>query len=116
MPEKQTIKRAQRSQENHRAPRQASLSARKSITSGEGKHGERSTKQAIAIGLSKARRAGVNLALPRKTKVSESTRRNAERDYQAGRRRKSRPSPRRRVKRCKSRRAPLHDDGRKPLG
>jgi hypothetical protein len=92
------------------------LSARKSITSGEGKHGERSTKQAIAIGLSKARRAGVNLALPRKTKVSESTRRNAERDYQAGRRRKSRPSPRRRVKRCKSRRAPLHDDGRKPLG
>src|SRR5262249_44454786 len=54
----------------------------------ERKHGARSMKQAIAIGLSKARRAGVRLAPPRKGKVSESTRHNAERDYQAGRRKK----------------------------
>jgi hypothetical protein len=44
-----------------------------------GKHGARSTKQAIAIGLSKARRAGVPLALPKKGRVSERTRRSAQR-------------------------------------
>src|SRR5712664_936567 len=40
----------------------------------EGKHGARSAKQAIAIGLSKARRAGVKLRPPKKGKVSEKTR------------------------------------------
>ena len=58
---------------------------------GEGKHGARSTKQAIAIGLSKARRAGVNLRLPGKGKASAQTRRakSASRRSQSGRR----PSP-----------------------
>jgi hypothetical protein len=40
----------------------------------EGKHGARSTKQAIAIGLSKARRAGVDLPPPGQGKTSERTR------------------------------------------
>src|SRR5262249_11551712 len=48
----------------------------------EGKHGARSTKQAIAIGLSKARRAGVPLRPPRDG--SRSTQRRAERDYEQG--------------------------------
>ena len=50
----------------------------------EGKHGARSTKQAIAIGLSKARRAGVKLPPPKKGQASEQTRENAQRDYRAG--------------------------------
>jgi hypothetical protein len=49
----------------------------------EGKHGARSTKQAIAIGLSKARRAGVRLAPP-KGNASQSVRRQAERDSEKG--------------------------------
>jgi hypothetical protein len=61
----------------------------------EGKHGARSAKQAIAIGLSKARRAGVPLKPPGRGKAT--TRKSAERDYETGRgRRKPRsPSPRR---------------------
>lgn len=50
----------------------------------EGKHGARSTKQAIAIGLSEARRAGVKLPPPRRGTTSEKTRRNAERAYAQG--------------------------------
>lgn len=50
----------------------------------QGKHGARSTRQAIAIGLSKARRAGVPLAPPKKGRVKASTRRSAERDYEVG--------------------------------
>jgi len=48
----------------------------------EGKHGARSTKQAIAIGLSKARRAGVDLPPP--SKGSSATRRRAVKDLRAG--------------------------------
>jgi Family of unknown function (DUF6496) len=51
----------------------------------EGKHGVRSPKQAIAIGLSKARRAGVPLPPPRRGTVSASTRKHASRDYSRGR-------------------------------
>jgi hypothetical protein len=50
----------------------------------EGKHGARSPKQAIAIGLSKARRAGIPLKPPAKGKTSESTRHKAVRDYEKG--------------------------------
>jgi len=50
----------------------------------QGKHGARSTKQAIAIGLSKARRAGVPLQPPEKGQASESTRRSAKRDAEVG--------------------------------
>ena len=63
----------------------------------QGKHGVRSTKQAIAIGLSKARRAGVPLKPPRQGRTSARTRRAAERDYATGqgRRRPRAPSPKR---------------------
>ena len=50
----------------------------------EGKHGARSPKQAIAIGLSKARRAGIPLKPPAEGKTSSSTRQKAERDYEKG--------------------------------
>jgi hypothetical protein len=50
----------------------------------EGKHGARSPKQAIAIGLSKARRAGIPLKPPSNGKTSASTRQKAERDYEKG--------------------------------
>ena len=64
----------------------------------EHKHGARSPRQAIAIGLSKARRAGVPLKAPRRGQTSERTRKSAERDEATGQgRRKPRaPSPRRR--------------------
>jgi len=97
MPEKQTMKTARRAKREGKAPStQAGEFVREEIHHiREGKHGARSTKQAIAIGLSKARRAGVKLAPPRKGKVSESTRRNAERDYQASHKKKSPSSGRR---------------------
>ena len=50
----------------------------------EGKHGARSPKQAIAIGLSKARRAGIPLKPPANGKTSASTRHKAERDSEKG--------------------------------
>jgi len=50
----------------------------------EGKHGARSPQQAIAIGLSKARRAGVKLPPPKKGRVSKQTETRAERDYEKG--------------------------------
>jgi hypothetical protein len=50
----------------------------------EGKHGARSAKQAIAIGLSKARRAGIPLKPPARGKTSEETRKSAERAYEKG--------------------------------
>ncbi len=61
-----------------------------------GKHGARSPKQAIAIGLSKARRAGVPLAPPRKGRTSERTRRSAEAAYEVGQGTRKPRSPSRR--------------------
>ena len=52
----------------------------------EGKHGARSTEQAIAIGLSKARRAGVKLPVPKAGTASAETRRQAARDLEKGER------------------------------
>ena len=51
----------------------------------EGKHGARSPRQAIAIGLSKARRAGVNLEPPKKGNASDQVVSQAERDIKKGR-------------------------------
>jgi hypothetical protein len=86
MPEQKTIKRAQ-------ADKQAGRSS--STQAGEfvkaqvdkvraGKHGVRSAKQAIAIGLSEARRAGVAVKSPKKGATSEATRKKAEKDNAAG--------------------------------
>jgi len=63
----------------------------------EGKHGARSAKQAIAIGLSKARRSGVPLAPPAAGSTSRAARRSASRDYATGQgRRKPRRGSRKR--------------------
>jgi hypothetical protein len=60
-----------------------------------GQHGARSPQQAVAIGLSKARRAGVPLRPPRKGKAKASTRRSAGYAYEAGQgKRKTRRRPR----------------------
>lgn len=50
----------------------------------QGKHGARSPQQAIAIGLSEARRAGIPVKPPQKGKTSASTRKKAQRDYEKG--------------------------------
>src|SRR5918999_3547433 len=86
MPEKETLERAQEDKREGKAPStQAGEFVREEIEHvREGKHGARSTKQAIAIGLSKARRAGVKLKPPRRGQASERTRKSAERDYRAG--------------------------------
>jgi hypothetical protein len=86
MPERKTIQRARRDRREGKAPStQAGEFVREEIDHiREGKHGARSTKQAIAIGLSKARRAGVDLAPPEQGKTSASTRKKARRDYERG--------------------------------
>jgi hypothetical protein len=82
MPEKKTIERAREDAREGKSPStQAGEFVREEIHHiREGKHGARSTQQAIAIGLSKARRAGVKLKTPKKGTVSEETRRAAARD------------------------------------
>src|SRR5215469_8066036 len=86
MPEKQTMQRARRDKQEGKSPTtQAGEFVREEMHHiREGKHGARSTKQAIAIGLSKARRAGVDLPPPARGKTSERTRRSAERAYARG--------------------------------
>src|SRR5437773_2387224 len=96
MPEKETIERAHQDEKEGKAPStQAGEFVREEMEHiREGKHGARSPKQAIAIGLSKARRAGVKLAPPAKGRSSERTRKQAQRDYSKGRsgtRRKTNP-------------------------
>ena len=79
MPDKRTLQRAREDKREGKAPStQAGEFVREEIHHiREGKHGARSPEQAIAIGLSKARRAGVNLPPPEKGKSSESTRESA---------------------------------------
>ena len=88
MPEKETLERARKDKREGKSPStQAGEFVHEEIEHiREGKHGARSTKQAIAIGLSKARRAGVPLAPPEKGKASERTRVQAEKDVSKGRR------------------------------
>ena len=86
MPEKQTLERAKEDKRKGKSPSaQAGEFVREEIHHvRKGKHGAKSAKQAIAIGLSKARRAGVDLAPPKKGSVSEKTRKSAERDSRRG--------------------------------
>ena len=88
MPEKKTIKRAQQDKREGKAPStQAGEFVREEIDHiRQGKHGAKSAKQAIAIGLSKARRAGVDLKPPKKGQTSEKTRKSAESAYKKGQR------------------------------
>jgi hypothetical protein len=82
MPEKRTIQRARKdAREGKSASTQAGEFVREEMEHiRKGKHGARSSKQAIAIGLSKARRAGVKLAAPKAGAASERTRKQAARN------------------------------------
>ena len=97
MPEKKVIERAHRDAEEGKAPStQAGEFVREEFEHvREGKHGARSPQQAIAIGLSKARRAGVNLPPPKKGRTSRKVRQQASRDLSKGRRGNAKPSPKR---------------------
>ena len=98
MPERETLKRAAKDKAEGKSPStQAGEFVREEIEHvREGKHGARSAKQAIAIGLSKARRAGVELPPPEKGKASKETREQAKRDLKKGRKAaKKKPSAKR---------------------
>jgi hypothetical protein len=100
MPKPSTIQRAKRDKRQGKsASTQAGEFVREEIEEiREGKHGARSAKQAIAIGLSQARRAGVKLPVPKKGKVSEETRRKAQRDTEIARTGRKRRTSRKRSK------------------
>lgn len=98
MPEKETLRRArQDKRQGKSASTQAGEFVREEIHHiRDGKHGARSTEQAIAIGLSKARRAGVKLRAPKRGRTSSETRERAERDLEKGRSHEAEPpNPRR---------------------
>lgn len=96
MPEKETLERAREDEREGKAPStQAGEFVREEIDHvREGKHGARSVKQAIAIGLSKARRAGVKLPAPSGS-ASPDVRKRADRDIQRGRHGRRPPSRKR---------------------
>jgi hypothetical protein len=88
MPEKETMQKAKKDLREGKSP---STAAGEFVHEEidhvrEGKHGARSPQQAIAIGLSKARRAGIPVEPPSKGKTSEATRHKAEQDYEKGQR------------------------------
>lgn len=87
MPEEETLERAERDKEQGKSPStQASEFVREEMHHvREGKHGARSPQQAIAIGLSKARRAGVKLGAPKRGRTSAKVRKQASRDLAKGR-------------------------------
>ncbi len=87
MPEEDVVERAHKDEEQGKSPStQAGEFVREEMHHvREGKHGARSSQQAIAIGLSKARRAGVKLPTPKKGGTSARTRAQAKRDSRKGR-------------------------------
>lgn len=112
MPESETMDRALEDKRQGKSPStQAGEFVREEIHHvREGKHGARSARQAIAIGLSKARRAGVKLKPPAKGRSSEKTRRSAASATKAARRGKTRRTTSARRSRASS--AALKREGR----
>ena len=111
MPEKKALERAAEDKAEGKSPStQAGEFVHEEIEHiREGKHGARSAKQAIAIGLSKARRAGVKLPAPKKGKASKQTREQAQRDLKKGKKTaKKKPS----AKRSRATLAALKREGR----
>jgi hypothetical protein len=101
MPEKKTLERASRAK---RAGKSASTQAGEFVKEQvdhirEGKHGAKSAKQAIAIGLSEARRSGVKLKAPNKATTSAATRKKAAQDTKAAHLSTRRPSTESKAKR-----------------
>jgi hypothetical protein len=111
MPEQETVDRARRDEEEGKSPStQAGEFVREEMHHvRQGKHGARSSKQAIAIGLSKARRAGVKLRPPKAGTTSSETRRKAARDSARGRSGRGRPKS---SKRSRAVRGALKREGR----
>lgn len=107
MPEKETLKRARKDKREGKAPStQAGEFVKEEIEHiREGKHGARSTKQAIAIGLSKARRAGVELPPPKN--ASKETKEQAKRDL-----RKAKSGKKKSAKRARATLKALKKEGR----
>ena len=87
MPERETLDRAQEDAREGKSPStQAGEFVREEMDHiREGMHGARSTKQVIAIGLSKARRAGVKLPPPGEGQASSDVRKKARQDSRKGR-------------------------------
>ncbi len=94
MPEEEPIERAREDEREGKAPStEAGEFVREEIEHiREGEHGARSPEQAIAIGLSKARRAGVKLPPPKRGKASARTRKQAKRDIKRAGARRKKPS------------------------
>ena len=109
MPEKKTIERARRDKRQGKSPStQAGEFVREEIEHiREGKHGARSPEQAIAIGLSKARRSGVRLPPPKRGKAA--TKKQAARDLAKGEKGTRKTS----AKRARATRKALKGAGRK---
>lgn len=111
MPEKETLQRAEQDEREGKSPStQAGEFVREEMHHiREGKHGARSPEQAIAIGLSKARRAGVKLPPPKKGRTSAETRTKAEHELK-----KARKSPRQRpsTRRSRATKSALKREGR----
>ena len=114
MPEKRTLQKARSAKRRGKSPStQAGAFVEEEIHHvREGKHGARSTKQAIAIGLSKARRSGVRLPPPRRGQASPGTRKQAARDNSRARRKPATPSRTSRKRARASERA-LQREGRR---
>src|SRR5213080_225944 len=95
MPEKKTLERAAEDKAEGKSPStQAGEFVREEIEHvREGKHGARSAKQAIAIGLSKARRAGVDLPLSKKG--LKKTRKQGAREVKKGKKKTAKKSAKR---------------------
>jgi hypothetical protein len=110
MPEKATLERARKDKRQGKAAStQAGEFVREEMEHiRQGKHGARSTKQAIAIGLSKARRAGVKLGKPPST-AKPRTRKSAASASRAGRHRRKQVNP----KRSRATSAALKREGRR---
>ena len=94
MPERQTIRKAKQDLRRGESPSTAAgeFVREEMHHIREGKHGARSTKQAIAIGLSKARRAGVPLGAPKRG-TSARTKKSAARDLATGQHERKPKSP-----------------------
>lgn len=96
MPEDEVIERAHKDEEEGKSPStQAGEFVREEMHHiREGKHGARSPQQAIAIGLSKARRAGIDLKAPSRGKATSQVRKQAQRDLKKGKSSSHRPTSR----------------------
>lgn len=101
MPEKKTLERAAKAKRAGKSPStQAGAFVKEQMDHiREGKHGAKSAKQAIAIGLSEARRSGVKTKAPKKGTTSEATRKKAAQDTKAAHRTKRSPSTESKAKR-----------------